>query len=215
MKMDSKKKNCSLKAHNNIEAISYCFKCQIYLCNKCINFHKNLFDDHPINNLDKITNETFTGFCEEEYHNNKLEYFCKNHNKLCCGLCLCKIKGKGKGQHNECDICYIEDIKEEKKNKLKDNIKSLEELYNKLSETLNNFKIIFEKMNEDKEQLKLNIQNIFTKLRSEINSREDLLLLEVENYFDKKFCPKNIFEKIDKLPNKINSSLEKGKSIEN
>ena len=145
--MQNKKYNCSYKEHTNIEAISYCFKCQKYLCNKCINYHKNLFDDHPINNLDKITEETFSGFCQEENHNLILEYFCKTHNKLCCALCICKIKGKGKGQHKDCDICFIEEIKEEKKSK--DNIKSLEELSKNLEEAIKNLKLIFEKVNDN------------------------------------------------------------------
>ena len=149
--MENSKKNCSFKDHKNIEAISYCYKCQIYLCNKCLNHHLYLFDNnHPVYTIDKIKEEFFTGFCQEENHDIKLEYFCKNHNKLCCDLCALKIKGKGKGQHNNCDICFIEDIKEEKKNKLKDNIKSLEELSNTLEESINNLKNIFEKINENK-----------------------------------------------------------------
>ena len=89
--MENKKQNCSYKEHKDINAICYCFKCQIYLCNKCINYHKNLFDDHPINNLDKITEETFSGFCQEENHNLILEYFCKTHNVYV------KLKEKEKG----------------------------------------------------------------------------------------------------------------------
>ena len=213
--MENKKQICSYKEHKDIEAISYCFKCHIYLCNKCINHHKSLFDDHPVNNLDKINEEIFTGFCQEENHNTKLEYFCKSHNKLCCALCICKIKGKGKGQHKDCDICFIEDIKEEKKSKLKDNIKSLEELSNKLDEAIQNLKKIFEEVNESKEKLKLDIQKIFTKVRTELNDREDLLLLEIDNYYNSNFYNEDIIKKIDKLPNKIKTSLEKGKLLEN
>ena len=213
--MENKKQNCSYKEHKDINAISYCFKCQIYLCNKCINHHKSLFDDHPINNLDKITEQIFTGFCQEENHNLILEYFCKTHNKLCCALCICKIKGKGKGQHKDCDICFIEEIKEEKKSKLKDNIKSLEELSKNLDEAIKNLKLIFEKVNDKKEKLILDIQKIFTKVRTELNQREDLLLLEVNNYYNNNFCNEDIIKKSEKLPNKIKASLEKGKSIEN
>ena len=213
--MENKKQNCSYKEHKDINAISYCFKCQIYLCNKCINHHKSLFDDHPINNLDKITEQIFTGFCQEENHNLILEYFCKTHNKLCCALCICKIKGKGKGQHKDCDICFIEEIKEEKKSKLKDNIKSLEELSKNLDEAIKNLKLIFEKVNEKKEKLILDIQKIFTKVRTELNQREDSLLLEVDNFYNNNFCNEDIIQKSEKLPNKIKASLEKGKYIEN
>ena len=159
--MEDNKKYCSLKSHKEIEAISYCFNCQIYLCNKCLNIHKD-YDDHPVFNLKKINEETFTGFCKEKNHNIKFEYYYKNHNNLCCGLCSSKIKGRGNDQHNNCDICFIEDIKEEKKNKLKDNIKSLEELSNKIEESIKNLRSIFEKITENKEKLKLEIQkNIY------------------------------------------------------
>ena len=118
-------KKCSFKKHKDKEATNYCYNCKVYLCNKCADYHKGLLKNHQIVELDEISDETFTGLCKEENHNLKLEYYCKNHNILCCGLCISKIKGNGNGQHNECDICLIKDIKEEKKSKLKDNIKAL------------------------------------------------------------------------------------------
>ena len=54
-------------------------------------------------------------------------FYCKNHNKLCCAACLSKMKVNGYGQHFNCEVCLIKDIKKEKKNKLKENIKYLEE----------------------------------------------------------------------------------------
>ena len=55
-------------------------------------------------------------------HNIELEYFCKTHNQLCCAACITKIEGGGNGQHTNCDICFIKEIKDEKKSKLKNNI---------------------------------------------------------------------------------------------
>ena len=91
----------------------------------------------------------------------------------------------------------------------------MEELSIKLDESIENFKIIFEKINESKEKIKKDIQNIFTKLRNELNNKEDLLLKNVDNYFFDKYNDENIIKNIDKLPNKIKESLEKGKSLEN
>jgi len=93
---------------------------------------------------------------------------------------LCKLKTKNYGQHKDCDIYIIEDIKEEKKNKLKENIKNLENLSNNINDSINKIKIIYEKINEKKEELKIKIQGIFTKIRNALNDREDELLLEVE-----------------------------------
>ena len=101
-------KYCTSKGHENKEALNFCDECKIYICKTCENMHSQLLPNHNI----------------------KLEYYCKNHNKLCCSFCATKIEGKGNGQHNKCDICFIEDIKEDKRNNLKNNIKLLEELSN-------------------------------------------------------------------------------------
>ena len=117
--MEIEKIKCSFEDHRNIDAIIYCKKCEIYLCNKCEAHHTKLFKKHQTLILGKETEIYFTGYCKEENHYDKLEYFCKNHNQLCCAACIVKIKGKGKGQHTDCNICFIEDIKDEMKNKLK------------------------------------------------------------------------------------------------
>ena len=111
-------KKCSLKEHEKTDANIYCQDCKIYMCNKCFNFHSNLFKNHNIYNLDKNIEEIFFGLCQENNHFIKLEYFCKTHNKLCCCSCIAKVKKEGNGQHTDCDVCTIEDIKDIKKNKL-------------------------------------------------------------------------------------------------
>ena len=77
---------CSLKEHKEIDAISFCQECRIYMCNKCQNHHEALFSHH-LYNLNK-EEEIFTIFCKEKNHPNRLEYFCKEHNKLCCAACI-------------------------------------------------------------------------------------------------------------------------------
>ena len=94
-------KKCSLEEEKEIDAICYCQECNIYMCNKCENAHSKLFKDkHHVYKLDKDFNDLFTGFCKEDNHNEKLEYYCNDHNKLCCVSCICKLKGKGKGSHS-------------------------------------------------------------------------------------------------------------------
>ena len=211
--MEEQKKKYSLKKHIDNDAITYCYECKLYMCNKCESHHSELFENHHKYSIDEINKEIFTGFCNEENHLNKLEYFCKTHNKLCCAECIINIKHKGNGKHKECNICVIEDIKEEKKNKLNENIKNLQELSNILDESINKLKIIFEKINENKEDLKLKIQKIFTKLRNALNEREDKMLLEVEKKYDDIYFSGNIIKDNEKLPNKIKSILKKEKNI--
>ena len=88
-------------------------------------------------NLEKNIEEIFFGLCQENNHFIKLEYFCKTHNKLCCSSCIAKVKREGNCQHTDCDVCTIEDIKETKKNQLKENIKILEDLYSFFEQAIN------------------------------------------------------------------------------
>ena len=108
-------KKCSHKNHEESIAVNYCPECKIYMCNKCIKIHSQLFQDHHNFKLDEDTKEIFTGFCKEKSHFDILKFYCKSHNKLCCTACIAKIKGKEYGQHTDCDICIIEDIKDKKK----------------------------------------------------------------------------------------------------
>ena len=101
------------------------------------------------------------------------------------------------------------------KNKLEKNIESLEDLYNNLEISIKELKAVFEKVNESKEQLKLNIQKVFTKIRNAINEREDELLKEVDNQYNKIFCKEDIIKEGEKLPDKIKMFIEKGKAINN
>ena len=60
----------------------------------------------------------------------------------------------------------------------------------------------------------MNIQTIFTKIRNELNNREDKLLLEVDEQFEKTFFDDSILKNSEKLPKKIKISLEKCKKID-
>ena len=137
--MENQKK-CSSKVHLESNAISFCQICKIYMCNKCEKNHSDLFQEHHTFNLKEDIKDTFTGYCKEENHSAKLEFFCKTHNQLCCVACLCKLKGNGIGQHNDCNACFIKEIDSEKKNKLKENIKKLEELSISLEQSIQKIK---------------------------------------------------------------------------
>ena len=184
--MENQVSKCSLKKHAEINAISFCQECNLYMCNKCLNLHSELFEseNHKTINLNKEIKELFRGLCPEEKHKIELQYYCKTHNKLCCAACLSVVKSKGNGQHKDCTVCNIEEIKEEKKNKLKDNINYLEDLSKTFDVSINKLKEIYEKINKEKEELKIEMQKKFTKIRNAINEKEDELLLSVDNKYD-------------------------------
>ena len=208
---------CSSLNHKEIDATLYCGECNIYMCNKCDKFHSEIFQNHKTIKLEKGNDirEIFTGFCKEETHKVELQYFCKKHNILCCAQCVTKLKGENNGQHSDCDICFIKDIENDKRNKLKENIKCLEDISINLEQKINELKPVYEKIEKSKEELKTNVQKIFTKLRNALNDREDELLSEVDKKYNELCINEEIIKDSDKLPNKIKISLEKGKEIEN
>ena len=208
---------CASINHKEIDAISFCGECKLYFCNKCDKFHSEIFQNHNIIKLEKGKDigELFTGFCKEKNHKVELKYFCKKHNELCCAECITKLKGKENGQHSDCDIYFIEDIEKDKRNKLKKNIKCLEDISTNLEMKINEIKAIYEKIEKNKEESKENIQKIFTKLRNSLNNREDEILLEIDDKYNKLYFNIDIIRECDKLSNKIKISLEKGKEIEN
>ena len=112
---------CSSIDHNNIDAILFCQICKVYLCNKCQDFHSKLFQNHITQKLSKENKDIFTGLCPEKDHTNILEYYCKNHNQLCCVACISKIEDEKNGKHKYCDIYKLKDIKPEKEKKFKNN----------------------------------------------------------------------------------------------
>ena len=211
---DNKSNNCSSKNHKEKEAKIFCIECKINMCNTCEKYHSELFSNHHIYNIDSKAGNTFTGYCQEKNHNIKLQYYCKDHNTLCCAACLCKIKNFGNGIHNACKVCSIYKIKNEKKNKLLDNIKYLENYSKSLKDLINDLKNLYETITLKKEKLKEEIQKTFTKIRSAINNREDQLLLEVDSKFDELFFKEELIKESEKLPNMVKVSLEKGKISE-
>ena len=77
---------------------------------------KSIFSsDDFTSSSDNDNQDIFTGYCKEKNHLEILKFFCKTHNILCCASCLCKIKNNKYGQHSNCDVCILNDIKEEKK----------------------------------------------------------------------------------------------------
>ena len=210
--MESKK--CSV--HKDNDAFKYCGECNLYFCNKCEMYHSEIFKNHHTFQLDKDINEIFTGFCKEKNHQKELYYFCKDHNILCCSGCISKIKTRENGKHHDCNVCDINDIFNDKKKNLSNNIQNLENLSNLFQSSMDELKKIMEEIDKNKDKVKEEIQKIFTKIRSELNNREDQLLNEVDNLFEKKFDIKNIDNilKEKKFSNKIKTLLEKGKIAE-
>ena len=90
----------------------------------------------------------------------------------------------------------------------------MEELSISFNEQINKLNLFFEKINEKKEELKLKVQNIFTKIRNEVNNREDELMQKIDKQYEDIYFSEKIMKDCEKLPNEIKISLEKGKILE-
>ena len=150
-----KDKKCSLIKHEEIEAVSYCTKCEKFMCKKCEHVHSEFFDSKHDSFLIKSNNFE-------------------------------SIK-----EINEIDPILM-----------KENIKYLSEFSGDLKELNNKLKIEIEKIDKIKDDLQKNIQNIFTKIRNELNKIEDEYLMEIEKRYEKINLNKKIKEN-EILLNKI------------
>ena len=56
---------------------------------------------------------------------------------------------------------------------------------------------------------------IFTNLRNALNNREDEILIDIENEFERKFFKEDLIKTAEKLPNNVKKSIENGKIINN
>ena len=212
-KIEKENYKCSTKDHIDIDAKIFCNICKVYLCDKCQNFHSKIFVDHQVHNLTKENKNFLSNICKEKNHSNKLKYFCKTHNKLCCAACITKIKDEENGQHKDCEICLLIDLRPKEEKKFIKNFTKLEEKFNSLDRTIEQLKEVYEDITKKKENLIMEIQNVFTKLRSSLNEREDLLIAEVETQYNKNFFGEEFFGEIEQLPGKIKKCLEYGSKI--
>ena len=211
--MEKSIKKCYTKSHANKKAVKFCFNCNKYLCEICSASHFKCDRKHELYSLDTDHNLSFTGTCTEANHPNKLDYFCNTHNNLCCAACLCKIKEKGDGQHNECNACYIGEIKEEKKKKLNENVNILKDLSQNIKKRIKEIKKIYEKTKPKKEEIKQNIINIFDNLKNILENRKKELLKELDNLYEKNIFSEEFIRTYKKLPSKIDYNLKKGKNL--
>ena len=192
---------CSLEDHKEKKAIKECENCDIKLCQECSKFHSKYL---PLHNLILINNEkSFYSKinCSQENHNKiPLNYYCQNHNELCCAFCLCIKEENNLGNHNKCKIISINEIENIKKQNLNENVKILNELIKKLCEKKQMIENILKKKKKNKEEIKKKISEYFTELRNILNEREDELFKIIE------MIKKSI--NIEKMNEKINNFIK-------
>lgn len=201
--MDKNEIKCSTQNHENHKAYKYCQECNKFICNQCFSNHKKSLENH---HLIDISEDIFISYiCKE--HLNKLEYFCKSDNKLCCESCK-------ENDHINCDICKIEDIREEKKNNLDKIFNECENISKNIKEKIDNARNFYDKADSLKDDLKSKLLKIITILRNKLNEREDELISELNKIFETLYPEEKLIINYEKIPKKINNILNQRNSID-
>ena len=83
-----------------------------------------------------------------------------------------------------------------------------------IEKSIEELKNLFEKINKSKEELKMNMQKIFTTIRTKLNEREDEILLEVDKKYEELYFKEDIIKESIKLPKQIKESIQRGNIID-
>ena len=203
--MNEKEIKCSTKNHENQKVYKYCIMCNIFMCHQCFYNHQKLFSNHHLIDVNDDISKLYTILCKEDL--NKYEYYCRTHNQLFCASCK-------ENKHKNCETNKIEEIKEEKKKNLEQNLNELEILSNNIKERINLTRSFYDKVDKLKEDLKAKILKIITNLRNKLNEREDELTNEVDNIFSNIYPEEKLILNYEKIPKITNSLLNQRDSLD-
>jgi len=209
--MENGEIKCSLEKHSNKAAKVFCQDCKILMCEECNEAHLDICKIHHYQQIGKSSNDK----CKDAQNIKEIIFFCKTHDRLCNTKCNAHPKNGINGQKFDCEIFLLNNIEEEKRKILKENIKLLEYELKYIDDISKKLKKLTDIIFNKKEDIKIIIQKIFTKIRNAINDKEEELFAEVDEYFDELFFQKEIVKEGEKLPKKIKTSLEKAKLIDN
>lgn len=208
MKKEFTLKKCTI--HKNVDSTVFCKECQKYFCYECEKYHSIMTRNHHLSKTIKNV-QIFPDICEE--HLLKLDFYCNTHNKLVCAACISTQKELNYGSHNNCDVKILVKIAKEKKNQLNEILEQLENGSKNIEEIIHTIKLLLKESNVKKEQLKSQIEKLFTKIISEIHNRKKKLMEEIDKKFSEKLIPKEISENIDFFSLNLIKSIEYGRQL--
>ena len=183
--MSSDKPKCSNKDHSSDPATVFCKDCGKFFCASCSEFHEKILSDHntvPVKDISSGS-QVITRRCTiPGHHNNPLEYYCKEHNVPCCGMCLCPKEGVGK--HTKCTTVPLPDMEQQMRSSLIPSIKALEEATAKAEATMAKLRTVQEGSEAAKEEAMDKIKKCFVAIRDAVDAREKELLEKAEKLWD-------------------------------
>ncbi|XP_052802974.1 uncharacterized protein LOC128233367 [Mya arenaria] len=166
----------------------YCFDCNEYLCNECIQFHRKFqaTRGHPIATEESMPKTRLASDGEklsillcDDHRMKQCEFYCKCHDVVFCGLCKAM-------KHNECsietinDICSEEDTIRKQFTEHCDQLKKQTEVLkmNKLSisDKIDQAKQSIKECKESVQEKKTKVLELFSCLETVIQESEEELL---------------------------------------
>ena len=185
-------KFCNTKHEEKIFSVIFCKTCNLFLCEECLNLHKENNKNHEFVELNKLK----INFCN--FHNKKLTQFCYDCDEEICKKCLDK--------HKEHKTKKIEKNVENKNLKNFNNF--IEKIENCIKNKYQNLKeniIELQKMNindeESKEQLNKIIQTNLDFFYNDLKISENLLFLSKISFISSEKIKE--FSEIRKKQNEI------------
>jgi len=82
-------------------------------------------------------------------------------------------------------------------------MKMLKELSKNIENSIKELKSIFDIINKEKDEIKIKIQAIFTKIRTELNNREEQLLMQIDEKYDDLFFKEELIKQVKNYLKKL------------
>ncbi|KAL3887892.1 hypothetical protein ACJMK2_000280 [Sinanodonta woodiana] len=167
-------KRCDLCVKRNKEtpAVSYCRECKISMCVLCQEYHDdisacskgNILNLNSGNNLNDIPpNLAFIEICSKHL-NERIKFFCKDHNTMCCSTC-------GFLEHRKCETIVTLDemiASVDISVKSKDVEKNLKKCQSNLKQVASVVTGNIDTLNKDKAAITKQIRSLITRVSNKL-----------------------------------------------
>jgi len=191
---------CNYNKNHQLKSVLYCFQCEKYLCEECINIHNISFEDKEHIFIKQRINNNF--YCKKTGHTKFIKYrYCTLCKDYLCSQCKC--------EHNDLYIYDLERCDGEKK--IKEVINNIKKLKKIIEDEEIKFNIFLEEIENKIKALKIMFNNYKERNMNAIKFYE--LLINNYRYFNNIY-DYNIINNII-INDNFDFSISKGFSNEN
>ena len=217
----SKATKCS-KIRCDKTAIAHCMKCELFMCETCLEFHGSwpAFVKHTVLWISELTEATaknhamLRGKPRCSKHESKvLKFYCQTCEKLVCRYCMDFDHAK---QNHPC--VPAEDVADEKRQSFKTSVDSLEDKLRKGSEALEAVTNVTQLLKENLERAKVEVylhkQEILNRIARQLDQRVQGIINDLDNEYNQSYeSLAKQCSALQPLVDKVKSSLDFSKNI--